>query len=284
MRKVFLIFGLLLFLFSACQEKPNITEPTQDKPNPYGFGYGSYQQYLFGECDDNMDFTSPPRTVTLKYKGVLNINGTLCNQFELYDDSTKEVKFGFLAMTDKWIKLFSNVYAPFLYSQVLDEYAPLFWQTIWTRDYTKSSFDTVTQGKCIFLHGNDTIFGFAFADCEYHFKYKFEDIGEGVWCPMLSCGDEQFVKTRGTKISFVTIAKLTDKKKTKFQRIKAFKDWNYDEFYFDDDRSSYIDKVEMKVFVGEKVGITSIWIKHKTIARSRTYVYKLKKNYTIKFG
>ncbi len=282
MKKVLLIFALLLFLFSACQEKPGITEPTQDEPNPYGFGYGSYQKYLFGECDDNGDFIFAPKTVTLAYKGVLNINGVPCNQFELYSDSIKEV--GFIAMTDKWIKLFSGTYAPFLHSSILEENTPLVWQTFWTRDYTESSFDTVTKGKHPLLIEIDSMFRVTFVDCEYHFKYKFEDIGEGGWTPPGSCAAP--VKTRGTKISFVTIAKLTDKKGHKFPRfaLEYFKDWAYDEFYFDNDRSSYIDKVEMKVFVGEKVGITSIWIKHKTIFGVRTYIYKLKLNYSIKFG
>lgn len=284
MKKGSIVLILFLSLLFACKEEPRITEPEipQDKPNPYGFGYGSYQDYLFGECDDYGDFIAPPKTVTLGYKGVLNINGILCNQFELYDDSAKKVESGFIAMTDKWIKLLSSTYAPFLHSYVPEEYAPLVWQTFWTQDYTKSSFDTVTKGKCNFWVEKDSLIGIEFADCEYHFKYKFEDLGEGAW--QVSGGGGTPVKTRGTKISFVTIAKLTDKEKTKFNRLKAYKNWNYDEFYFDGDRSSYIDKVEMRVFVGEKVGITSIWVKHKTLWRVRTYIYKLMRNYSIKSG
>ncbi|MCX7908554.1 MAG: hypothetical protein N2560_03440 [Ignavibacteria bacterium] len=58
--------------------------------------------------------------------------------------------------------------------------------------------------------------------------------------------------------------------------------FNYSEFYFNNDRSSYLDKVEMKVYRIQNNSIAYIVLKHKTLTSTKYYVYMYSKNVVIK--
>lgn len=285
------LFATLLFLF-ACKEKECIVETqTKDANDPNAkFGtYGDYAYFLYGNCDDDGNFTDSTFYVVFAYKEKMNVNGISCNLAYLENPvNGGKIPF-FIARTNKWVKIFSHTLVPFVPSFVSEEFAPHFWQTIWTTDYSKSRFDTVTTGVYPLLTfiTKDTLslIGNVFVRCKYHFEYKYENLGEAFFnFPYLTTP----VRALGTKITFNSIVKLTGDENYKFIRLDEIdpnmKNLPYEEFYFDNNRSSYLDKVVMKVYCAEPLGILWVWVKHKTLWRERTYLYQFKYNLKISLG
>ncbi|MFN3305762.1 MAG: hypothetical protein ACK42Z_01105 [Candidatus Kapaibacteriota bacterium] len=291
MKKIIFFFIMSFLFFISCEEKECIvsTQPRDTSNTDAKFGtYGDHSYFLYGNCDDDGNFIDSTIDVFLAYKEKMNVNGIACNLVYLEDPSSGNKIPFFIARTNKWIKIFSHSFVPFVASGIMEEYAPHFWQTIWTRDYSNSTFDTMTTGvyPLLTLITKDTMNFWAdvFVKCQYRFEYKYENLGEAFFnFPYMNSP----ILAIGTKITFNTTVKLTDDK-YKFIRLDeidtTFKNLPYDEFYFDNNRSSFVDKVVMKVYCAEPFGILWIWVKHKTLLNQRTYLYQFKYNLRISFG
>lgn len=286
MKKANLLFVLFLLIFFSCKENENIVCPggSSEKPNYSNPSFGEYTYYLYGECNELGDFINPPEDVYFAYGRILNINGLECTEVELRKEDSDEKKTFFLSITDKWVKILSSCFYPFVpYVSVEKQYCPQIWETLWTSNYNRVNFDTVIGGKCYVPAQVDSLIGMIGVPCNYYFNYKYENIGERFFSVRGSCTP---VRAVGTKIIFESIAKISDSK-YKFERIpdsiatQLGLKFNYDEFYFDNDRSAYLDKVEMEVFRNEKIGIIFIWVKHKTILGTKYYKYMFQVNIRI---
>lgn len=292
MKKIFfLFFSALLFLYSCKEKECIVNTQTNDKSDPSAKfrTYGDHSYFYYGNCDDNGNFTDSVVDVFIAYKERMNVNGLECNLAYLEDPSSKNKIPFFIAQTNKWIKIFSHSFSPFVASEVLEEYTPHFWQTLWTTDYSKNTFDTVTSGfyplLTITTKDSMTLIGDTFVKCQYRFEYKYESLGEAFFnLPFIN----KPVYVVGTKITFNTIVKLTDDAKYKFLRLDEIdstkKNLPYNEFFFDNYRSLYLAKVVMKVYCAEPFGILWVWVKHKTLLKERTYLYQFKYNLRVSFG
>jgi len=291
MKTLFLSSLLLaVLLFSSCEESCKIQSPVEpsSQQNYKLQTYGDYTIFNFGNASDfntlgYYSFTEEISKATLAYKEVLNLYGLQCNLVEMKrDDGSSEVFF--LSRTDKWIKLFSYCFKPFFSnSHAMEEFAPHFWQTLWTTNFSNTSFDTTIQGKYILATLVDTMIMLIPIECEYHYSYRYEPLPNleiGIRPPTYIDPGEN-ANAKGTKIIFNTYVKLTGdstKKLPRFDKLDTLHTYNYDEFYFDNDRSAYLDKVEMHVYAAEPHGLLLIWIKHRTVNDVKTYMYRYSKS------
>lgn len=263
-----------IILLNACNENEKIVNPVNlDTTKPFG-PHGDIIVFTYGECDDKGNFTSSKKDIKLHFREKMNVNGYECNMVELEDwKSTNKLTF-FLTKTKNSIKLFTFNYFPLVRSNIFEEYSPRFWHTLWTSDFSKPTFDTMTYGEYpLLIPLYDSLPSLVFVKCLYRFEYKIENLGETlVSVPYYNT----ILKAYGTKITFNTIVKLTDNnyRFTKFDNIdSSFANLPSSEFYFDNNRSSYIDKVVMEVYYAEPIGIFSIWIKHRTLFITKNYKF-----------
>ncbi len=207
------------------------------------------------------------------------------NFAELWDkENNKTYPFGIL-LANKFVKIYSYCLYPFVGPNVWEEFAPHIWQTLWTRNFSKSTFDTTLLGVVDILLLKDSIFSLIFKKAWYKYHYKLEDLGEAII--NLSYSTKPY-QAYGNKITFYSSATIIDTG-FKFPRYeKLFPSdstlYNYSEFYFDNDRSCYFDKVEMKVYYLNQIGIIWIWVKHKTLTKVRTYQFLFLYNLSTGFG
>lgn len=287
MKKAILFaFAIVLFFISCKEENCNqIANPSQPNYTPDLRGYGDYTVYEYGECDDEGNFIGPIKEVWLAYRRTLNIDGFPCNSVELQDQETRKTIPFYLLMTNKFVKMYTYCYYPVVNTEVWDQYAPTFWHTLWTRDFSKSTFDTTVPGIVPVLIEADSLIGMGFAKAMYNFHYQIEDLGEAIFNLRYRIDP---IQAYGTRIRFYSSATIIDDsvKFPRFEKNFPFDTlrFNYSEFYYNNDKSAYQDKVEMKVYYVNKIGIIWLWVKHKTLSKVRTYQYWFKYNMRFSFG
>ncbi len=290
--KIFLLPFAILFVLISCKE--NCNSPAQsesidlsDLPT-----YGLYIEYDFGPCDDDGNFTQQPTKIWLAFKDAAILNGKPCNFVEFQNIESGETIPFVLSVTNKWVYIYSYYYFPLIRTTALGNDAPHIWQPLWTRSFSNTSFDTSYFGVYPLFNIKydsilkDTLVGIIFPKARFVLKYKVEDLGEAYF--NLPKYFNKPVLVYGTKVTFQSIVTLLD---TSLKHPRNFgivspdaSKYNYSEFYFDNDRSAYIDKVEMKVYYLNKIGILWLWIKHKTLFGTKTYQYYFRDIIYISFG
>ncbi|QLH54859.1 MAG: hypothetical protein CH6_4255 [Candidatus Kapaibacterium sp.] len=286
MKKVTFLFLAILLLYACKEEECN---PVSNTPNrdyePNLNTYGDFSIYYYGKCDDEGNFVEEPIRCWIGYKGTMELDGYPCNYAELENLETQERYPFYMIQSNKFVKIYSYSLYPFVKPAVWEEFAPHIWQTLWTRDFSKSTFDTTVLGAYPLPFVKDSLFGIHFSKVWYNFHYKIEDIGDATFNLKLF---PKPVQVYGTKVTFYSTATLIDTG-LKFPRLDQwFPDeagkYNYSEFYFNNNRSTYIDKIEMKVYYLNKIGIIWLWVKHKTLTNVKTYQYWFDVNVQVGYG
>ncbi|MCX7880485.1 MAG: hypothetical protein N2517_07465 [Ignavibacteria bacterium] len=248
--------------------------------------FENYSHYLFGECNERDEFIEPPIDITFAYKQILNLNGVQCSLVEMQTVDGNDKKIFFLSVTDKWIKIFSHSFFPLVNNiSSVPDYAPHFWQTLWTRDFTKASHDTIIKGTFPVPIETDTGIFVIFAKSEFRYRYRYESLRDLYFS---SRWNPSPILAKGTKVIFESSVTLTAKD-YKFLRIpnstaeRLGLKFNYPEFYFNDDKSSYLDEIEMEVYNVENYGIIYIKLRHKKIVSNKTFIYASKGHYKLDY-
>ncbi|MCX7908555.1 MAG: hypothetical protein N2560_03445 [Ignavibacteria bacterium] len=131
------------------------------------------------------------------------------------DDTLKFQPF-YISATENWIKIFSQCLYPFIRNHSsYDKYAPYLWQTIWTNDFTKPTFDTTIEGKHYLLAKDDTTLGLIPVKCDFHYKYKLDSLPNLV---IVVPGNPTPIPVKGTKVVFESYATIKEPN-YKFERL-----------------------------------------------------------------
>lgn len=273
MKKLLLPLVALILLLYSCVEQPTapVRKLPQPKLPPYPFATDSNLMicYLYGDCYIDWNFIAPKERLLLYERGKF-VNGIFSYGLTLWDNrrtnllGKARIYHNPLSWPSDSLFIFSKCYQPFVEIPDYIDYFPEVWQPLNLPKGVTYALDTIVDGEYFFpaTSGEPTLV------LPAKFEYKVLAQGFGTKGQAI-CNDITL-----TRIYIERIVHLPKEFGTKFERNPLRTDLNYDEFYFNDDYSAFLDKIEIRCkFSFSTFGIVELQIVHRRLGQTRLYRY-----------
>lgn len=261
----YILLSILLISIWGCN---STTSPT-DEDKGYIMDFGTKYSYTYGRCDENWNFESDTLPVTMNF---IDRKYYLEGSFNVFTLSNSSIN-GEAAFLQNGFWMSSKLGLPFIDSNFVGN-------KMYGYDVLKSvKFNPFIVGSEN-SYKRDT----AFVDL-YFYQYLTQS---PMLQPAMLVQEWSGKAMNDTTLLFFGISQKCKqavlqinrfiRPKYNWQTIKYTRpsdDPGLNEFYFDNDKAVYLDKIQMRVIYKEKIGFAEILIKHRSVWGVIYYKWKL---------